>query len=77
MAKIQVMGPGCKRCATLYENVKAAVEELGGDAEVEKVTDTMEMIKLGIMSTPVLVVDGTVRSTGRVLDKNEIKSIIA
>lgn len=46
MAKIQVMGPGCKRCATLYENVKAAVEELGTDAEVEKVTDTMEMMKL-------------------------------
>ena len=72
--KIEVLGPGCKNCDELYEHVLNAVEQAGltGTALVEKVKDIDYFIKMGVFSTPALVVDGKVVSTSRVLSADEI-----
>jgi small redox-active disulfide protein 2 len=74
--KIQILGGGCPKCQKLAENAKAAVSEIGIDAEIEKVTDTDRIMDMGVMITPALAVDGVVKSTGKVLDKSEIVGLI-
>lgn len=74
--EIKVLGPGCVNCARLEANVKKVIEELGLDAEVEKVEDVVEIMSYGIMSTPGLVVDGQVKVAGRVPTSEEIKAIL-
>jgi len=73
---IKILGSGCRNCMVLAENAKAAVAELGLDCAVEKVTDFAEIAKYGIMSTPGLVVDEKVVSSGRVLKPGEIARIL-
>ncbi|MHC4625618.1 MAG: thioredoxin family protein [Planctomycetota bacterium] len=77
MKKIQVLGPGCPKCKKLAENARAAVEQLGGDFEVEKVTDINEIMKFGVMITPALAVDGDVKTVGKVPSADEIVRILA
>jgi small redox-active disulfide protein 2 len=74
--KIEVLGPGCAKCKQLAVNAQKAVAELGVAATVEKVEDLQEMMKYRVLSTPALVVDGTVRSTGRVLSPDAIKDLL-
>ncbi len=74
--KIQVLGPGCGKCKQLTANAQKAVAELGVDATVEKVEDVREIVKYRVLSTPALVVDGTVKSLGRVLSPDAIKEIL-
>ena len=74
--EIKVLGTGCRKCALLEEAVRAAVDELGIDATVEKVTELADIMSYGIMATPGLVVDGQVRITGRVPKRDELKSIL-
>ncbi len=74
--KIQVLGPGCARCKQLTANAQKAVAELGLDAQVEKVEDMREIAKYRIMSTPGLVVDGQVRSVGKVLSPDDVKQLL-
>ncbi len=74
--KIKVLGPGCKNCVTLTDNTKAALAELGLEAEIEKVTDFAEIAKYGIMLTPGLVIDEKVVSYGKVLKPGDIAKII-
>lgn len=74
--KIKILGSGCKNCVTLAENTKAALAELGTDAEIEKVTDFAEIAKYGVMSTPGLVIDEKVVSYGKVLKPQDIAKII-
>ena len=74
--KIQILGSGCAKCKKLTENAAAAVKELGIAAEIEKVTDMKEIMKAGVMTTPALVVDGNVKSSGKLLSVPEIKTII-
>ncbi len=73
---IKILGSGCKNCITLAENTKAAQEELGTKAEIEKVTDFAEIAKYGVMVTPALVVDEKVVSFGKVLKPKEIVKIL-
>ena len=73
---IKVLGEGCDRCSQLYENTKAAVEALGIDAQVEKVEDLMEIVKLGVMTAPSLMVDGKLVLSGRTAKKDEIIRIL-
>lgn len=73
---IKVIGMGCENCDKLYENVMEAVNELGYDAEVEKVGDLLEIVKLGVMTAPSLMVDGKLVVSGRVAKKNEIMKLI-
>ena len=74
--KIQVLGSGCPKCKALTERVEEAVGSLGIDCEVEKVTDINEIMGFGIMMTPGLAVDGEVKSSGRVMTKDEIVSLL-
>jgi len=73
---IQVLGPGCPKCAKLKANAEAAARELGVDAQVDKVTDLNVMIGFGVMATPALVVDGVVKSSGKVLSVDEVKCFL-
>ena len=77
MKKIQVLGPGCASCEGLASDVKALVEELGLDCEIEKVTEINEIVTFGIMLTPALVVDGTVKDSGRRPSLEELKEMLA
>ena len=73
---IKILGPGCKNCVTLDENTKAALKQMGMEANVEKVTDMAAIAGYGIMSTPGLVVNGKVVSFGKVLKPNDIVKIL-
>ena len=74
---IEVLGTGCKRCAQLEAAAREAVEALGSDYEVVKVEDVQTIAAYRVTSTPALVVDGVVKSTGRVLKPEEIQKLIA
>jgi small redox-active disulfide protein 2 len=75
--KITVYGPGCKKCHEAEELVKKVVAESGADAVVEKVTDLQAMMKMGIISTPGVAVDGVLKVAGRVPKADEIKGWLA
>ena len=70
--KIEVLGTGCAKCKTLYENSKRALEESGKSAELVKVEDIPSIIKYCVMSTPALVIDGQVKFSGKVASVAEI-----
>jgi small redox-active disulfide protein 2 len=76
MKKIEVLGTGCAKCKRLFDNVQAAVKELGITAEVVKVEDLDAIVEAGVMLTPALFINGEVVSEGRVPDVNEIKSLL-
>ena len=74
--EIKVLGPGCPKCRQTEKTVKEAVSESGVSADVIKVTDTMEIAKHGVFGTPAVVVDGEVKSVGKIPAKDEIKDWI-
>ena len=75
-ARILVLGSGCAKCNELEGTVRAALAELGSDAAVGHVTDFSRIAAYGVMSTPALVVDGKVLSSGRLLKKEEAAELI-
>ena len=75
--EIKVLGTGCSKCKSLEKAAIQAVNEAGIDATVTKVEDFLEIQKLGVMTTPALVIDGKVIVTGRVPSVAEIKTFIA
>ncbi|MFN4009740.1 MAG: thioredoxin family protein [Pannonibacter sp.] len=72
---IKILGSGCKKCITLGDNAKAAAEATGKTADIVKVTDFAEIAAYGVMSTPGLVIDEKVVSTGKVLTAAEIAKL--
>jgi small redox-active disulfide protein 2 len=74
--EIKVLGPGCAKCQQTEKIVKEAVAEAGVDAQVEKITDIMKIMTYGVMGTPAVVVDGQVKSSGKVPKKEEVKNWI-
>lgn len=74
--EIKVLGPGCARCQQTEKNVKEAVAEAGADVKVEKISNVMEIAKYGVFGTPAVVVDGEVKSVGKVPEKEEIRGWI-
>lgn len=74
--KIEILGTGCAKCKTLYENTKRAVEESGVNAEIVKVEDIPSIMKYGVMSTPALVIDGEVKFSGKVASVGEIMGML-
>ena len=69
---IKVLGPGCPKCSQTEKVVKEAVTEAGVDARIEKVTDTMEIAGYGVFGTPAVVIDGEVKSVGKIPKKKDI-----
>jgi len=74
--KIEVLGPGCPKCMSVEQNVKKALEELAIKADVEKVTDIQRIIQKGVLSTPALVIDGTVVLQGKNPTVEQLKHLI-
>ena len=74
--KIQVLGTGCAKCKQLTANAEKAVAELGLGVPVEKVEDIREIMKFRVMTTPALVVDGSVKAAGKVLSPGEVSTIL-
>ena len=74
--EIKVFGPGCARCTETENLVKEVATSKGGNITLQKVSDLKEMMAAGIMSTPAVVVDGVVKSTGKVPSKEEIAAWI-
>ena len=70
--KIKVLGPGCPRCEQTLKKMEEAVGEAGIDAQVEKVKDIGEIAKYGVLGTPAVVIDGKVKSVGKIPGKEEI-----
>ncbi len=77
MRKIQILGTGCPKCSTLMANAEAAVKAAGIEATVEKVDQIADIMRMGVMSTPALAVDGVVKSAGKVLSAADIKKFLA
>jgi small redox-active disulfide protein 2 len=73
---IKVLGPGCPKCQQTEKVVKEAVAESGVAAQVEKVTDIMDIARYGVLGTPAVVVDGVVKSAGKIPSKEDIKNWI-
>jgi small redox-active disulfide protein 2 len=71
--KITVYGPGCKKCHEAEALVKKVVAESGRDVQVEKVDDLQAMMKMGVISTPAVAVDGVLKIVGRIPKADEIK----
>ena len=77
MKKIQILGTGCPKCKLLTANAETAVKALGVEATIEKVEKITDIMKFGVMTTPALVVDGQVKSAGKVLSAEDIKKFLA
>ncbi len=71
--EIKVLGPGCPKCQQTEKIVKEAVSESGVDANVEKVTDILKIGEYGVFGTPAVVIDGEVKSVGKIPTKDEVK----
>ncbi len=72
MRKIEVLGPGCPNCKRVEANARDAMAMAGVEAEIVKVTDYREIARRGILSTPGLVIDGVIRSYGRIPSAGDI-----
>lgn len=70
--KIEILGTGCAKCKTLEKVVQEAVAKVGGFHQVEKVEDIMKIMEYNVVSTPGLVIDGEVKSTGKAFSVDEV-----
>lgn len=73
---IKILGSGCRKCVALGDNAKAAAAAAGKQAELVKVTDFADIASYGVMSTPGLVIDEKLVSSGKVLSAAEIGEIL-
>ncbi len=74
--EIKILGPGCAKCNQVEKIVKEAVAETGVDARIEHVTDFRKIAGFGVLSTPSVVVDGQVKSVGKIPKKEDVKTWI-
>jgi small redox-active disulfide protein 2 len=76
MKTIKVLGPGCPKCKTTFQNAKTAVEQSGIEAELIKIEDIEEMMRYNVLTTPVLMIDDVVKVKGRIAQIDEIKELL-
>ncbi len=74
--EIMILGTGCSKCEKLEKNLEIALEELNIDANIEKVDNLAVIVSYGVMSTPGLVIDGEVKSIGKVPKVKELKKML-
>lgn len=77
MIEIEVLGTGCAKCKTTYNNALEAVKQLAIEANVVKIEDIEEMMKYNVLTTPVLMINEEMKIKGRVADVNEIKQLLS
>jgi small redox-active disulfide protein 2 len=76
MLKIEVLGPGCPKCQLLEKNVRVAVEEMGIEAEVTKISEIKDIAARRVMMTPALAVNGVVVSSGHLLTPRQVRELV-
>lgn len=74
--KVQILGGGCPKCKLLEEHARQALTSLNMTAEIEKITSSDDIMEMGVMMTPALAIDGTVKSKGRVLSVEQVAEIL-
>ena len=74
--KIEILGMGCARCNKLYQNALEAVKQSGKEVQVAKVEDIQKIMSYGVLSTPALVIDGVVKTAGKLPKAEEIQEWI-
>ena len=74
---IKILGTGCVNCRNLETLTRNALDELGLDVEIDKVTDPGEIVSWGVMSTPALVIDDEVVLSGRIPSPEKVKDLLA
>ncbi|MCK4795761.1 MAG: TM0996/MTH895 family glutaredoxin-like protein [Spirochaetes bacterium] len=74
--KIEILGMGCPKCKQLYANVQDALKAEGKEAEVFKIEDMNKITDYAVMMTPALVIDGVVKTAGKVSSVEEIKELL-
>ncbi|WP_017294655.1 thioredoxin family protein [Geminocystis herdmanii] len=74
--KLEILGTGCKKCQQLESNAKNAVENLNLTADINHITDSIEIATRGVMSTPALAINGKVVSKGKVLTPEQIETLL-
>ena len=77
MKRIQILGTGCPKCKKLSENAEAAAKELGIEYQLEKITQINDIMKMGVMMTPALAIDGDVKIVGKVASPDDIKAMLS
>ena len=77
MKKLQILGPGCARCAGLAAAVENAAQRSGIEYELERITDVEAIIDFGVLMTPALVIDGEVKVVGRIPSPEELDELLA
>jgi small redox-active disulfide protein 2 len=76
MKKLQILGTGCAKCANLAAATEQAAQALGLEYQIQKVSDLKEIMSFGVMMTPALVVEGTVKVAGRVPSVDDLKRML-
>jgi len=74
---IKILGTGCDKCETLAARAREAAENLGQPYELEKISQVAEIMTYGVMITPALVVDGEVKTVGKVPSVPELMGMLA
>ena len=75
--QIKVVGTGCRKCKALLAATEEAVKKSGVQAEIEYVTDMIKIAETGLLSTPGLIINDKIVSSGRVLETQAIADLIA
>ena len=76
MKTIKVLGPGCPKCKTTFQNAQGAVKQLGIEANIIKIEDIEEMMQYNVLTTPVLMIDEQIKIKGRIAQIDEIKELL-
>ena len=74
--EIKVIGTGCEKCRKLYENTLEAVKAAGVEANIQRVEDLLDIVRLGVMSSPALMIDGKLVVAGRIAKVDEIRRLL-
>jgi small redox-active disulfide protein 2 len=75
--KIQILGTGCPKCKKLADHAEEAVRQLGNTHEIERLSGIKDIMKMGVMMTPALAVDGVVKVVGKVASVEDIKKMLS
>jgi small redox-active disulfide protein 2 len=77
MKQLLILGSGCSKCSKLYQLTEQVAKDLGEPYELNNVTDLKQIMALGVMMTPALAVDGTIKVAGRVPSVDELKKLLS
>ena len=74
--EIKVIGTGCEKCGKLHENTLEAVKAAGVEVTIQRVEDLLDIVRLGVMSSPALMIDGKLVVAGRIAKVDEIRKLL-